>query len=108
MDPVTLPDFNRPPDMGDLPPPRPHRSVADDLGTGASPAELFAILAARFRTVREDRAALTLEKHSGRWIYSFLEHLVWRVDPTPDLDRVKLVGVDPDRMVHLMHLLFSV
>ena len=49
--------------------PRLPRLVADTLGTGAVSDELSAILAARFRTFREDETALPLDKRSGRGIY---------------------------------------
>ena len=76
-------------------PPQPPRSVVEVLVTGEIPAELAAILAAHFRTVREDGAALLAEKSSGQGIKSFLEQLALGVDPVPELERVMLVGVDP-------------
>ena len=50
--------------------------MTEDLGTGAIPAELSAILVARFRTVCEDGAALSSKKHSVLGIHSFLAQLV--------------------------------
>ena len=94
--------------MVDLPPPRPPWLVAEALGNGIILAELSAILAARFRTFQKDGADLSLEKQSGQGIHSFLAQLASGVDPIPSLERVKLVGVYPDGMVLLMHLLFSV
>ena len=87
---------------------RPPCSVAEDLGTGAIPAKLSAILAAHSQTVSKDGAALTAEKRSGQGIHSFLVQLESGVDPVPGLDRVTVVGVDPDGRVHLMHSLFYV
>ena len=90
------------------PPPRPPWSVAEALGTGAIPDELAAILAAHSQTVREYGTALTPDKCLGRGIISFLAQLELGVEPVPGLERVTLVGVDPDGKVHLMQLLFSV
>ena len=67
--------------------PRPPRLVAEALGTREIPAKLAAILADHSQTVRKDGAALTAEKR---------------------LERLTVVGVDPDRRVHIIHLLFSV
>ena len=89
------------------PPQTPH-SVAEALGTGAIPADLAAILAAHSRTVREDGTARTPEERSGRGIHSFLAHLALGEVPVSGLERVTLVGVDPDGRLHLMHSLFSV
>ena len=47
------------PDMIDLGTLLPPRLVKEDLGTGAIPEELAAILAAHSQTVREDRMART-------------------------------------------------
>ena len=66
------------------------------------------ILAAHSQTVRKDGAALSEEKRLGRGIRSFLAQLASGMDPAPGLERVTLVGVDPYRMVHLAHSLFSV
>ena len=52
--------------------------------------------------------ALTTERRTVRGLYSFLSHLVSGVDPVPGFERICLIWVDPDRMLHLMHLLFSV
>ena len=79
---------------------------AEALGTGAIPAELSMILTARFQTVREDGAALSLEKRSIQGIHSFLTQIASTVDLIPGLERVNLFRVDPDGMVHLLHSLF--
>ena len=89
-------------------PPRPPRLVAEALGTGAIPAELSAILAARFQMVREDEEEITWDKRSDRDIQSYLVKLVLGVELIPGLELVTLVRVDLDRIVHLMHSLFSV
>ena len=94
--------------MVNLFPSRTHRSVAEALGTRAILAELAAILAAHYQTVREDGVALLVEKCLGWGIHSFLAHLASGAYPVPGLDWVALVSVNPDRKVHLMHLLFSV
>ena len=41
-------------------------------------------------------------------IHSFLAELASMVELVPGLDWVKMVGLDPDGRVILMHLLFSV
>ena len=79
--------------------------MAEAMGNGEIPADLSAILAARFRTVRKDGAALFSEKCSDRRIHSFLEQLALRVDLIPSLEQVTLVGVYPDGMMHLLHSL---
>ena len=68
--------------------------MVEDLGTGVIPGELYAILVARFR--------------SGRGIHSFLVQLALGVDHIPVPERLNLVGVNPDEMLHLFQLLFSV
>ena len=88
--------------MVNLGPLRPPRLVSEALGIGAIPVELSAILADRFQTVCEDRVALPSDKLSGRGVYSFLVQIVLGVDHIPGLDWVTLVGVDPDRTVHLL------
>ena len=89
-------------------PPRPPRSVGEVLGSGRFPDDLVNALSARFRVVREDSGSLTTEKRSDRGVHAFLVHLASRVDPVPGFEQVALLQVDPDGMVHLLHLLFSV
>ena len=48
------------------------------------------------------------EKSLGWGIQYFLAQLASGVDLVPGLERVILVGVNPDGMVHLMHSLLSV
>ena len=76
--------------------------MAKALGTGAIPSELSTIIAVQFLVFQKDGTALTLYKRLGRGINSFLEHLSPGVDHIPGLDWVTLVGVDPDRTVHLL------
>ena len=78
------------------------------LGTGVIPAELSANLAAHFRMLRKDGAALSSEKRSGWGVQSILAQLVLVLDLIPGLERVALVRLDPDRMVHLLNSLLSV
>ena len=82
--------------------------VAEALGTRAIPGELSAILVGRFQAVREEGAALPSDKRSGQGIHSFLVQLMLGVDHIPGLERVILVEVDPDVMVHLFYSLFFV
>ena len=49
-----------------------------------------------------------MDKRSGRGIHPFLVQLASGVESIPGLEQVTLVGVDLDRMVHLMHLLLYV
>ena len=84
------------------------RLVAEVLGTGSIPAELAAILVEHYQTVRKDGTARTLEERTGRALYPFLLHVALGEVPVPVLERVKLVGVDNNGRVHLMHLLLSV
>ena len=94
--------------MVDLGLPRPPWLEAEDLGTREIRAELAAILVARSQTILKGGAALTPEKRSGCGIHSLLAQMASGVDPVPGLERLTVVGVDPDRRVHLMHLLLSV
>ena len=94
--------------MVDPGPPRPPRLVAKALGTGAIPAKLSAILADRFRTVREDGESLSLEKRLVRGVHSFLAQLKSVVEIVPRLEQVTLVRINSDVMLHLMHLVLSV
>ena len=89
-------------------PTQPPWLVAEALETEAIPAKFAVILAAHSRNVCEDRAALTPEKRLGQGIHSFLEQLSSGVYLVLDLERVMVVGVDPDERVYLMHSLFSV
>ena len=84
--------------------PQTPQSVAEALGTGAIPA---AILVAHSHTIRMEGTARTPEERSGRGLHSFLAHIVLGEVPVPSLEQVTLVGVNPDRQVHRMHLLFS-
>ena len=84
------------------------RLVAEVFGTGSIPAELAAILADHSRTVHKDWTARTLEERTCRGLHAFLLHLVLGKVPVSGLERVTLVGIDEDGMVHLMHSLFSV
>ena len=97
-----------PPAMVDMGPPWPPQLVAEALGNGSILGELDAILADHSRTILEDRKALSAEKRSVWGIHSFLTQLTLGLDPVPGLDRVTLVGVDLDVMVHLMHSILSV
>ena len=96
------------PEMVNPPPLRPPCLVAEDPGTGEIPADLVAILAAHYRTVREDGTARIPEERSGRVIHSFLAQLVSGVNLFPGLERVTMVGIEPDRRVLLLKSLFSV
>ena len=49
-----------------------------------------------------------MKKRSGWGIHSFLAQLASGVDLFPGLEQVTLVGVDPDGIMHLTHLLFYV
>ena len=82
--------------------------MTEALGTREILDDLSAIITSRFQTVREDGAVLSLEKRSGWGFHYFLEQLVLVMYHIPGLERVTLVEVDPDGMVHLMHLLLSV
>ena len=83
-------------------------SVAEALGTRTIPAELAAILMAHSRTIRMDKTPCTPEEHWGRGLHSFLAHFALGEVPVPGLERITLVGVEPDGQMHLMHSLFSV
>ena len=76
--------------------------VAEALGTGAIPAELAAILTVYSRTVCKDGTACTPEEHLGRGIQSLLAQLALGVERVPGLERVTVIGVDPDGRVNLM------
>ena len=82
--------------------------MAEALRTGAILAELAAILADHSQTLFKDRADLTPEKRSGRWIHSFLAQLESGLNAVPGLEWVTVVRVDPYVRAHHMHLLFSV
>ena len=71
------------------------------------PLFLFSFMS-HSQNIRKDGEALTAEKRSGRGIQSFLVQLELGVDPVSGLEQVTVFGVDPDRRVHLFHLLFSV
>ena len=82
--------------------------VAEALGTGTVLADMDAILAAHSRTVCRDGLARTPEERTGRGLHSFLSHIVLGEVPVPILECVKLVGVNKDGRVNLMHSIFSV
>ena len=85
---------------------QPPQSVVEVPGTNRLPNALTEILASRFGMVHEDGGTLLTEKRAVRGLQYFLAHLTSGVDPVPILER--LLGFDQDRMVHLLHLLFSV
>ena len=58
--------------------------------------------------VLKNGATLTSDKHPGQGVHSFLSQLASAVYHIPVLERVIILGVDPDRMVHLLHSLLSV
>ena len=93
--------------MVDLPPSCPPQLVAEDLGTRAIPSELSEILTARFGTVHKDGAALSSEKRSGQGPFLTGAACVG-VDLVPVLERVTLIRVDPDGVVHLLYSLLSI
>ena len=94
--------------MVNLDPPPPPRSVGEVLGTGQLPDNLVAALSDRFRVTKEDDRPLSPEKRYGRGVHYFLANLASRVDPVPGFDRVGLLQVNPDGMVHILHSMFSV
>ena len=49
-----------------------------------------------------------MELRSGLGIHAFLSHMVFRVDPSPGMKRLALLGVDWYGMVHVLHSFFSV
>ena len=84
------------------------RSVVEVLGTGSIPAELVAILAEHYQTIRKDGTARTPEERTGQGLHSFLSNLALGEVPVPGLERITLIGVDTEGRVHLIHSLFSV
>ena len=89
-------------------PPPPPRSVAKALETEATQDKLAVILAVLSQTVRKDETDRTPEECSGQVIQSFLVQISSGVEPVPGLERVTVVGLDPDGRVLLMHSIFSV
>ena len=71
--------------MLDPPPPRTTRLVAEDLGTGAIPGDLSAILVSRFRTVFRYGLSLPSDKRSGLGVHYFLMQIALGVDHIPGL-----------------------
>ena len=104
---VHRPSTSRPP-WSTCPPPTAASVGGKGYGDWINTGELSTIFAARFRTVREDGADLPTVKRSVRGIHYFLDKITLGVDHIPVLERVTLVGVDPDGMVHLLHSLFYV
>ena len=94
--------------MVGLDPPPPPRSVGEVLGTGQMPGDLVAASLVRFQLTKEDDGLLSLKKRSGRGVESFLAHLASGVDPVPGFERVGLLQVEPDGMVHVLHSMLSV
>ena len=84
------------------------RSVGEVLGTCRLPNALTEILASRFLMLHEDGGGLWMKKHSVQGLHSFLAHLVLVVYLVPGLDHLCVLGINQDRMVHILHSLFSV
>ena len=78
------------------------------LGTGRVFKELVSSLSAWFRVTREVRGLILLELQSVQGFHAFLRLLASKVDPILGVKLLSLLGVDPDRMVHLLHSFFSV
>ena len=51
---------------------------------------------------------ISSERHSGQGIHNFLGQLESGVDTFTGLERITLLGVDRDRMVHLLKFLLSI
>ena len=97
--------------MVDLDPPPPPRLVEEVLGTVQLPNNLVVALSDRPRVKKEDGGKLSPEKRSGQVVHSFLAHLAHLAsgaDPIPGFERVRLLQVDPDGLVHVLHSMFSV
>ena len=78
------------------------------LGDSPLPKEFVGIFSDRFQFLGEDGKALSTERRSGRTIQTFLGHLASYLDPVLGVKRLKLMGVNKDGTVHLLHSLFSV
>ena len=97
--------------MVDLDPPPPPRLVEEVLGTIQLPNNLVVALSDRPRVKKEDGGKLSPEKRSGQVVHSFLAHLAHLAsgaDPIPGFERVRLLQVDPDGTVYVLHSMFSV
>ena len=82
--------------------------MGEVLGTVRIPDNIVGALSSRFRITRADVGLLSTENRSSCGINSFLRHLASGVDLFPVFERVELMQVEQDGMVHLLHSLFSV
>ena len=90
-------------------PPRPPWLVGEVIVIIQLPGNLSGALLDRFQVTWEDGGGvLSSELYAGRGLHAFLGHLVSAVDPVPGLECLSLMGVERDRIGHLLKLFFSV
>ena len=76
--------------------------------SGTLPEELAVVLSSRFGVLEEDSGALWTERRSRRLLHALLGRPDSCPDHRPNFERLTLLGVDRDGMVHLIKSLFSV
>ena len=101
-DPVT-PPADRPPShmdaMGAANPPWPLQLVRGVLRTCRLPDDIVGALSAWFWVIQEEGGPLSTELRSRLGLHAFLGHLTSRVDPSPGMERLVLLGFDQDGTV---------
>ena len=94
--------------MVDVVSPRPPQLVEEVMVSGTLPEELAVVLSSRFGVLEEDSGALWTERRSRRLLHALLGRPDSCPDHRPNFERLTLLGVDRDGMVHLIKSLFSV
>ena len=89
-------------------PPLMPRLVGEVLRTSRLPKKLAGNMLDRFWVTREDEGTLLSELRSGWGLYTLLGHIASKIYPIPGMENLSLMGIELDRMLHILHHLFYV
>ena len=81
--------------------------MAEVLGTGRLPNNVFGVLSAQFRVTDADRGSPPIELQEGWGIHAFLGRITTEAAPVPGLAGITLLGVYRDGGSHILHSFFS-
>ena len=107
LTPLNLPAASlRPPYLHGRPGPPTAALVGGGVsGDRSDPQQALCDPRGSFPGISQEWGGLPSDKRSGRFIHSFLTHILLGAELIPGIERVALIGVDLDGMVCLLHSL---
>ena len=94
--------------MGAPKTPRPPQLVGEVLETVQLPDNLVRAFSDQFWVTRGEGGPLSAERRYGRVIHALLGNQAYRLEPSPGMEHLTLLGVNRDGTVYVLHSFFSV